>query len=302
MTGQVRAIRSSKGRPAFRHVLLGIFAVLVCIGVLAPIATVIVISFSNRPDLTFPPPGLSLRWYHHLIYGTQLLDSVWFSVWLGVTSSVVAIIIGLLAAYGLTRHKVPFRAGVKTGLLAPIVVPKIVLGVGLYIMFAKLHIYGSDIGLVFAHALISLPFVVALCAAAMSTADRSLEEASRDLGAGPLYTFLHTMLPQIRMTVVVSFLIAFVVSYDQLESTLFLVTPAHETLPIAMYNYEELYQDPTTGALSSISIGISLVLVVLIGMALRGSNALRAVTVANTRTRKEVARASAPEESHEGWR
>ena len=272
---------SSSPRPAIRHVLLAIFTVLVCIAVIAPLATVILISFSNRPDLTFPPPGFSLEWYHHLIYGTQLLDSVWFSVWLGVTSSLVAVIAGLLAAFGLTRSVVPGRSGVRIALFSPIVVPKIALGVGLFILFARLHIYGSDIGLVFAHAAISLPFVVALCAAAMATTDVSLEESSRDLGAGPVTTFIRVLLPQIRMTVVVSYLIAFIVSYDQLESTIFLVTPEHQTLPIAMYYYEELYQDPTTGALSSISVGVSLLLVVLVAMSLRRSSALRAMTAMN---------------------
>lgn len=272
---------SSSPRPAIRHVLLAIFTVLVCIAVIAPLATVILISFSNRPDLTFPPPGFSLEWYHHLIYGTQLLDSVWFSVWLGVTSSLVAVIAGLLAAFGLTRSVVPGRSGVRIALFSPIVVPKIALGVGLFILFARLHIYGSDIGLVFAHAAISLPFVVALCAAAMATTDVSLEESSRDLGAGQVTTFIRVLLPQIRMTVVVSYLIAFIVSYDQLESTIFLVTPEHQTLPIAMYYYEELYQDPTTGALSSISVGVSLLLVVLVAMSLRRSSALRAMAAMN---------------------
>lgn len=272
---------NSVPRPAVRHVLLGIFTVLVCVAIIAPLATVILISFSNQPDLTFPPPGFSLRWFHHLIYGTQLLGSVWFSVWLGAVSSLVAVIIGLLAAFGLTRSVVPGRAGVRVALFSPIVVPKIALGVGLFILFAKLHIYGSNIGLVFAHALISLPFVVALCAAAMATTDVSLEEASRDLGASALTTFVRVLLPQIRMTVVVSYLIAFIISYDQLESTIFLVTPGHQTLPIAMYYYEELYQDPTTGALSTISVGVSLLLVVLVALSLRRSMALRAMTVMN---------------------
>jgi len=272
---------SRSPRPAIRHVLLAIFTVLVCIAIIAPLATVILISFSNRPDLTFPPPGFSLRWYHHLIYGTQLLDSLWFSVWLGAASSLVAIIVGLLASFGLTRSAVPGRSGVRIALFSPIVVPKIALGVGLFILFARLHIYGSNLGLVFAHALISLPFVVALCAAAMATTDVSLEEASRDLGAGAVTTFMRVLLPQIRMTVVVSYLIAFIISYDQLESTLFLVTPGHQTLPIAMYYYEELYQDPTTGALSSISVGVSLLLVVLVGLSLRRSTALRAMTLMN---------------------
>ena len=272
---------SSSPRPAIRHVLLAIFTVLVCVAVIAPLATVILISFSNRPDLTFPPPGFSLQWYHHLIYGTQLLDSVWFSVWLGATSSLVAVIVGLLAAFGLTRSAVPGRSGVRIALFSPIVVPKIALGVGLFILFARLHIYGSNIGLVFAHALISLPFVVVLCAAAMATTDVSLEESSRDLGAGAVTTFIRVLLPQIRMTVVVSYLIAFIISYDQLESTIFLVTPEHQTLPIAMYYYEELYQDPTTGALSSISVGVSLLLVVLVALSLRRSMALRAMTVMN---------------------
>jgi putative spermidine/putrescine transport system permease protein len=193
----------------------------------------------------------------------------------------MAVIAGLLAAFGLTRSVVPGRSGVRIALFSPIVVPKIALGVGLFILFARLHIYGSDIGLVFAHAAISLPFVVALCAAAMATTDVSLEESSRDLGAGPVTTFIRVLLPQIRMTVVVSYLIAFIVSYDQLESTIFLVTPEHQTLPIAMYYYEELYQDPTTGALSSISVGVSLLLVVLVAMSLRRSSALRAMTAMN---------------------
>lgn len=268
-------------RPAIRHVLLGTFSTAVALIMLLSLVVLVVISFSARSDLRFPPQSFSLRWYRHLFNDTDLISSAYYSIWLGVVSAAISLAVGALCAYALSRRRVVGREAVRVTLISSIVVPKIVLGVGLFILFARLHVYGSRTALVLAHSAISLPFVVALLTAALVTADPSLEEASRDLGASGMRTFFRIVFPQIRVSLLVSWLIAFIVSFDQLESTLFLLRPGNETLPVALYGYQAIYQDPTSAALSSLSIGLSVVLVLVMALALTRGNALRTLTAAN---------------------
>jgi putative spermidine/putrescine transport system permease protein len=129
-----------------------------------------------------------------------------------------------------------------------------------------------------AHAILTLPFVVAILAANLGEIDPSLEEAARDLGATPLQAFRLTVLPQLRGGVIVAGVFAFITSFDELETSLFLTRPAVNTLPIEMYFYLDQYQDPTLAAVSTLLILFSVLLMLLTIMALRGRNLLKLVT------------------------
>jgi putative spermidine/putrescine transport system permease protein len=252
-----------------RRVALNVVATICVIFILAPLVIIIVNSFNSIAYNQFPPPGFSLRWYKHLAEVPEFLDSAIYTVALALLSTLLAVVIGAMASYALVRGQL-FARGLISGLiLSSLVVPKIVLGVGLFVFFAKIGVYGQLWTLVVSHALISLPFVVALVSASLIGLDRTLEEAARDLGASGFRAFSRVILPQIRVSVIIASLFAFIVSFDQLESTIFLLRPGTETLPIAIFNYTIKYQDPTVAALSSLMIAFSVLLVIVAAALLR---------------------------------
>ncbi|WP_051580213.1 ABC transporter permease [Pseudonocardia acaciae] len=267
----------SGSRPAARHVLLGVFVLGVVVYIVAPMAIVVVNSFNSVAYQQFPPPGWSGRWYENLAEQDSFRSAAAYSLLLGVVSSAVALLVGTMAAYALTRRRVAGRALWQAALLSPIVVPKIVLGVGLFIFFARIGAYGSFAALALAHALISLPFVVALLTAALLGTDPSLEEAARDLGASAVGAFARVVLPRVWVPMVVAGLFAFITSFDQLESTIFLTRPGSTTLPIEMYDYTLKYQDPTVAALSTLVIALGVVIVAVVGLLLRRGEAIGAL-------------------------
>lgn len=256
--------------PTGRRSLLVVFCALAAAFILSPLLIIILNSFNSAAYSPFPPPGLSLHWYRNLLSGTgDFGPAALYTLALACLSTLVSVTVGTLASHVLQRRRFRGSELVRAGLLMPIVLPKILLGVGLFVFFSQAHIYGSLWSLALTHALISLPFVVAIVSAALVGADPSLEEASRDLGAGGLRTFWLVTFPQIRTAMITSALFAFIVSADQLESTILLTRPGRTTLPVAMYNYVLQYQDPTIAALSSLVIAVSAVLVILAGILLR---------------------------------
>lgn len=252
-----------------RHWALTAFTALAGLFILAPLAVIILNSFSSVAYNMFPPPGYSTRWYANLAAQSDFYAAALRSVVLGLLATGLALILGTLTAYALTRTRLPGAGAVRAFVLAPIVIPKIVLGVALFMFFVRLGVADHYSSLLITHTLVTFPFVVAVLSAAFANFDWSLEEAARDLGAGALTTFFRVLLPEIRTSVIVSAIFAFVISFDQVETTLFLVRPGQETLPIEMFLYLQKWQDPTIAALSVVLIAFAGLLVAGLGLALR---------------------------------
>jgi putative spermidine/putrescine transport system permease protein len=229
--------------------------------ILLPLGIVILYSFSSVAYGVFPPPGLSLRWYGHLLQQPAFGRAFVRSVAVAVAATGLALGTGLLAALALVRGRFPGRDALQAFLLSPIVMPKIVLGVGWFIFFARLGIQGGSLPLVLAHTIVVLPFVVNIVAANLVGLDPALEEAAQDLGASRLTVLWRIVLPQIRSGLTVSALLAFLVSFDQVESSIFLTRGENNTLPIEMFLYMEKWQDPTIAALSALLILFAFALV-----------------------------------------
>lgn len=239
--------------------------------VLLPLGIVVIYSFSSVAYGVFPPPGLSLQWYAHLVRQTAFRDAFLRSVSVGAVSTVAALAIGVPAALGMVRGRFPGKELLRGFFLSPIVVPKIVLGVGWFIFFARLGVQGGLVPLIIAHTVVVLPFVVTIIAANLVGLDPALEEAAQDLGASPAAVLWRITLPQIRLGVAVSALLAFIVSFDQVESSMFLVRGENNTLPIEMFLYMEKWQDPTIAALSTVLILFAGLLVAGIALVARGA-------------------------------
>jgi putative spermidine/putrescine transport system permease protein len=269
-----------------RYVLLTVFTLAACAYIIAPTLIVVISSFNSVAYNPFPPAGFGLEWYQHVFAHEEFKASAVLSLELAVSSSAIAVVVGVMAAYAVVRRHPSGSGLINALLLSPIVMPRIVLGVGLFILFATIGIYGTFWSIMLAHALMSLPFTFALTAAALIGLDSSIEEAAQDLGASRLRAFWAVVLPQIWVPIVLSSLIAFIGSLDQLESTIFLTRPGGNTLPVEMYDYTLQWQDPTTAALSTFILGFSLILVVAIAILLRRGNMVSLLGGATSRVRE----------------
>jgi putative spermidine/putrescine transport system permease protein len=150
------------------------------------------------------------------------------------------------------------------------VLPKIVLGVALFMFFVRVRLIDNYSSLLITHVLVILPFVIAMVSAALANFDWTLQEAAMDLGAGPIRTFFRIILPQISLSLAIAGLFAFITSFDQVETTIFMVRTGSNTLPVEMFLYLQKWQDPTIAALSSLLILFAIVLVLLISLMARG--------------------------------
>lgn len=235
--------------------------------ILVPLVFVTWLAFFKQEIPSFPPEGYTLHWFSSMLTQKAIIDGFVTSVEVGLVATLIGLALGVPAALGLVRHVSWWGGAASTLLLMPLVVPAIVLGTAIYVaeVEAEILVYGFGIetpvigtigGLIAAHALIVIPWVVRLVTASLVGFDRSIEEAAQNLGATPFVTLRRVTLPVIRPGVVAAALFAFVISFSNLELSLFLVGAGRTTLPIAILQYLEWKIDPTIAAASVVQIAI----------------------------------------------
>ena len=274
-TGSPRPRRDSPGGFIDRALRIVLFAVLAF--VLSPLVFVVINSFNGSAFNSFPPQGFSLQWYRFVLGYAPFREGMVNSLIIASASTLVAVAAGMLAALALTRGKVRGRGALNAFFLSPLVMPRVAVGIAVFILLIRLRLFGTTGSLVLVHAMLSLPFALVLLTASLVNVNRTLDEASMDLGAGPLRTFWSVTLPQIRAGLVVAAVFAFITSFDETEASIFLVRPSNTTLPIQMFLYLEQYQNPTLAALSTLLIAATIILVVVALRFVRGAELARLV-------------------------
>lgn len=235
---------------------------LVGLYMLSPLILVVVDSFSTSTFGQFPPPGFTWRWYIRTIVEVpEFRKGLTNSIVVAAGATALAVPLGTLASYGLVRYDFRLREGMRSFLLLPITMPSIVFGAALFLFYIRAGLYGTRLGMMLAHALLGMPFVVTIVTANLHTLGREYEEAAMDLGANPLGAFFKVTIPSIRTGLIVSALFAFIISFDQVDVSIFLTRPRVNTLPIEMFIYAENYQDPTLSAISALMIAFTVVMV-----------------------------------------
>ena len=235
--------------------------------ILLPLFFITWLAFFQQEIPSFPPEGYSLRWFSEVTRNKAFASGFGLSIQIGLLATAIGLLLGVPASLAVVRSNFIGQQWINTLLLAPLVVPGVVLGTSLYVfqieaeVATKLPIMGSFAGLVAAHTLIVIPWTVRLVSASLSGMDRSIEEAAQNLGANRFVTFWRITLPTIRPGIVAAALFGFVNSFGNLEMSLFLVGPGRTTLPIAILQYLEWKIDPTVAAASVMQI-------VIIGLAL----------------------------------
>ena len=256
---------------------LRVVLIMVLAFILSPLVFVFINSFNGSDFNSFPPQGFSLRWYQFVMSYAPFRDGMANSLIVASAATLVAIPVGLLAALALVRERVRFRGALNGLFLSPLVMPRVAVGIAVFILLVKLRLFGTTGSLVLVHAMLALPFAIVLLTASLLNVNRTLEEAAMDLGAGPLRTFWQVTLPQIRAGLIVAAVFAFITSFDETEATIFIVRPSNLTLPVQMFLYLEQYQNPTLAALSTLLVGLMVVLVVVAMRFVRGAEVARLI-------------------------
>jgi len=214
--------------------LLRSFFLLVVVFLYAPIAILILFSFNKSVLPTFPLSGFTLDWYHQFFHDSELHSALETSAIVAALSSLGAVLLGTLSSMAL-RRRFFGKSAVSALLLSPLVIPYVVFGISLLLLFHTIGVPRSVMTVVVGHIVISLPYTILVLAPRLEQIDRSLEEASYDLGARRLRTFRSVVLPLILPAIVSSFLIALTISFDEYAVASFVVG-SRITFPIFLYS------------------------------------------------------------------
>ena len=241
--------------------LKGFFA-LVVVFLYAPIAILLIFSFNNSDLPSFPLSGFTLHWYHQFLTNPDLKGALETSAIVAALSSTAAVVLGVLSSIALVRRRFRGEAAVSALLLSPLVIPYVVFGISLLLLFHQLGIPRSILTVVIGHIVISLPYTILVLMPRLQQIDVTLEEAAYDLGASRLRTFRSITFPLILPAVVSAFLIAFTTSFDEYAVASFVVGP-RVTFPIYLYSALRFpSQLPQVIAVAVVVITLSLIVVV----------------------------------------
>jgi len=229
-----------------------------CVGVLLflllPILVIMPLSFSDSSFLAYPIPEWSLKWYRNLFEAPEWVRAAKNSFIVAPSATLIATTLGTVAAVGLARTDFPFKGTLMSVLIAPMVVPIVVVAVSTYLFFAPLGLADSYIGLIIVHAALGAPFVLTTVLATLQGFNHNLVRASLSCGAGPVATFFRVTLPVIAPGVISGALFAFATSFDEVVVTLFLAGPEQVTLPRQMFTGIRENITPTIAAVATLLI------------------------------------------------
>jgi spermidine/putrescine transport system permease protein len=243
--------------------LLGGWAALVYVFLFAPIALLVAFSFNANKYGTFPFTGWTTEWYGQVFGDYQIKDALTTTLRIAAEVTLISTVVGTAAAFPLVRSRLPFRNGIRIGMTLPIMIPGLLIGVSLLVLFTSVLKWPlSPQTAVIGQSVYTTPFVLLLVAARLQGFDPALERAASDLGANTFRRLRHVVLPLIMPAVFAGALFAFTLSLDEFIITLFLIG-AHNTLPIYIYTQVKFGITPEVNALATLLLAGSLFLIAL---------------------------------------
>ncbi len=245
--------------------LLNAFVIAVYVFLMAPIVLIVILSLNSGEFLLFPIDGVSFRWFVALWNSRQFTDAIATSLQVAAISTVVSGVLGTLAAIYCIRFADRMRGALRLFMMAPLLIPEILTAIALLFFMYQIGIGTRySIGLQIGHIVVTFPYVFLSVSSALFNFDRSLEEASRSLGASPFMTFRRVTLPLIKPGVITGCLFAFIISFDIFNISLLLKGIGTTTLPVQLFDYLRWDFDPTAAAVSSLSIFMTLVAILIL--------------------------------------
>jgi putative spermidine/putrescine transport system permease protein len=244
--------------------LLALITILVIGYILSPILITIVVSFNKGNYIIFPPVGLSLRWY--IAFFSDYLWMMVFknSLFIAFPTMLISTTFGVLAALGYMKQRFRGRNVINLIILMPFLVPGIIIGICLLMFVHRIGLAGTIASVVGGHCLWAIPTVFLLVQAVLAGYDFSVEDAARDLGAGPIKTFFLITLPRIRMGIFTAMIFSFITSFGEFNIALFLTAPDTMTLPVQIWTSLRYEVSPIVSAVSTIMIVTTLIAIGII--------------------------------------
>ncbi len=252
-----------------------------------PILVIVPLSFNAQNYFTFTaemlaldPAGYSLQHYRDFFTNPDWQLAMRNSLTIAPMATLISVGLGTLAAIGLSQSHVPFKRAIMAVLISPMIVPLIISAAGMYFFFSAIGLQGTYWGVVLAHAILGIPFVIITVTATMVGFDRSLTRAAASMGAGPVTTFRRVQLPLILPGVISGGLFAFITSFDEVVVVIFVGSAAQKTLPWQMFIGLREQISPTILAVATLMVGLSILLLATLEMLRRRNERLRGMSPA----------------------
>jgi putative spermidine/putrescine transport system permease protein len=255
---------------------LGLYAAIMAVLSALPLLILIPVSLNPKPVVGFPESGLSLTWYAKVFTSTNFPEAFVTSFLVGLTATAISLVAGSLAAWALTRSRFKGVALIEAFLLSPLLLARIVYGIAMLIVLTQFGLIRTTLGLIIAHAVIVMPYVVRIVGSTLLGVPASLEEAAAVLGASQVRTFARITFPLLRPGLIAATIFGFITSFDEFTMTVFLVGAQTKTLPVEIFRYAELIVDPSVAAVSVMLIFGTFVAVVVLEKTLGLEKVLKA--------------------------
>jgi spermidine/putrescine transport system permease protein len=241
---------------------LKLYGILIYLFLYFPLSIVLIFSFSPTKTLV-GMQGVTLKWYQDLFRDENLLNAFLHTVIIGLSSVAIAVALGISGAFFVTRVRFPGKSVFRTLVLLPYVLPGIIMGISLLIFIRNLNIRLSWFTVLLGHVSFTVPIVMFQIMSRIARMGPNYQSAAMDLGANPVQTFWHVTLPMIKTAIIGAALLAFTVSFDEIAISFFLTGSGWMTLPVYIYGMLRFGLSPKVYAISTIILGLSLVLVIL---------------------------------------
>jgi len=248
------------------RIALAALAWVVVLYLLLPLLVIIGTSVTGTAYLRFPPEGFTLAWYAKFLGDSSYLESLWLSAVLAVSATAIAMMLGVPLALALAREMIPGARAISALFLSPLVLPPIVIGAALLQYASALGFARTFLALLVGHTVLVIPYIVRTTTASLSGFNRSLEEASRDLGATGVETFFLVTLPLIKPGLIAGSLFAVIMSWINVELSMFNTTASLMPIPVKLFNYIQYNVDPTIAAVSAATIYVAVLVVVALDL------------------------------------
>lgn len=244
--------RADRPHRAWSRAVLWTVGLLIVAFLALPALFIVPVSFTMDAFIEWPPRGFTLKWYGLYLASRQWIWATLRSLAVGVTTAALAMLLATPAAFVLARREVRGKTGALAFILSPLIIPRMIIAVALFYLYARVGLVGTALGLVLGHTVLAIPYVVVTVMAVLKTYDERLDQAAWSLGANRLRTLWHVTFPLIRAGLVAAFLFAFITSFDELTIALFVTSGLATTLPKQMWDEALLKITPTLAAVSTI--------------------------------------------------
>ena len=258
------------------RITLTVLSTLILLFLALPIVVIVVTSFGKDAFGNFPPSAWTFGWYQQLFAdGSKWPAALALSALVAAMTTVFSLILGMTAATALVRSELPLRSAVYGLVLAPLIIPQVVIALGLFLLFEPAAMLGSPIAIAFGHTVLASPIAVMILMATLKGIDERLEDAAASMGAGRLTIARRITFPLAMPGVVAAAIFSFITSFDEFFISQFLSSVDTVTLPVQVFNVLQYNVDPSVTAVSAILIAVAVVALALVGVVRRLSGSGR---------------------------